>query len=83
MRNEINFLETRPPSELITIQDLMVVRTLGERLSYFEEHAYGNPSQLPDEVYRKIMDKVKATLDLNKEIRKRRVEQMAIWRLPQ
>jgi SAM-dependent methyltransferase len=81
-RNEINLLNIRPPNELITIQDSEVVTTLGERLSFLENRAFGSLSSIPDDVFQKMMGKVKASVDLGKEIRYRRVEQMAIWRVP-
>jgi len=81
-RNEINLLNSRPPTELITIQDSEVVTTLGERVSFFEKRAFGNLSSIPDDVFQRVMEKVKASVDLGKEFRYRRVEQMAIWRVP-
>lgn len=80
-RSEIEFLSSFPPSELITIQDVPVVTTLGERLSFFEKRAYGYPASIPDDVFHKVIERVKSSIDTNKEIRYRRVEQMAIWRL--
>jgi ubiquinone/menaquinone biosynthesis C-methylase UbiE len=82
-KGEIEFLSSFPPSELITIQDAWVVTTLGERISFFEKRAYGYPANVPEDVFRKVMEKVKSSIDANREIRYRRVEQMAIWRLPQ
>jgi len=81
-RNETEFLSSYPPSELVTIQDVPVVTTLGERLSFFEKRAYGYPSDIPDDVFRKLIEGVRSSIDTGKEIRYRRVEQMAIWRLP-
>jgi ubiquinone/menaquinone biosynthesis C-methylase UbiE len=81
-RKEIEFLSSNPPSELITIQDIQVVTTVGERLSFFEKRAYGYPSDIPEDVFHKVLERVKSTVDMDKEIRYRRVEQMAIWRLP-
>ena len=82
-KSEVEFLSSSPPSEMITIQDVEVVTTLGERISFFEKRADGYPSGISDEVFQKVMEKVRSTVDTNKEIRYRRVEQMAIWRLPQ
>lgn len=80
---EVEFLATFPPSESITIQDVEVVTTLGERLTYFEKRAYSYPPpSVPDDVVRKVVERVKSSVDTGKEIRYRRVEQMAIWRLP-
>jgi SAM-dependent methyltransferase len=81
-RREIEFLSSFPPGELVTIQDVPVVTTLGERLSFFEKRAYGYPAGISDEAFHKVMERVRSTIDTNKEIRYRRVEQMAIWRLP-
>jgi ubiquinone/menaquinone biosynthesis C-methylase UbiE len=81
-RSEIEFLSSFPPSELVTIQDVPVVTTLGERLSLFEKRAYGYPAGIPDEAFHKVMERVKSFIDADKEIRYRRVEQMAVWRLP-
>ncbi len=81
-RNEMNFLSSFPPSELITIQDSLVVTTLGERLSSLEKRAYGYPVSIPDDVFHKMIEKVRSSIDADKEIRRHRVEQMGIWRLP-
>ena len=81
-RNEIEFLSSFPPSELLTIQDVDVTTTLGERLSFFEKRAYGYPTGIPDDVFHKVIERVKSSIDTSKEIRYRRVEQMGIWRLP-
>jgi SAM-dependent methyltransferase len=81
-RREIEFLSSYPPSELITLQDIPVVSTLGERLSFFEKRAFGYPADIPDDVFRRLIEKVRSSIDATKEIRYRRVEQMAIWRLP-
>jgi SAM-dependent methyltransferase len=80
-RGEMDFLSSFPPSELITIQDVEVVTTVGERLSFFEKRAYGFASEVPDEAFHKMIEKVRSSIDVNKEIRYRRAEQMAIWRL--
>ena len=36
-KSEVEFLSSSPPSEMITIQDVEVVTTLGERISFFEK----------------------------------------------
>ncbi len=77
---EVEFLESYPPSELITIQDADVATTMGERLGFFEKRAYGNMDAIPDDVFKKVIERVKARVDPAQEIRYRRVEQMAIWR---
>jgi SAM-dependent methyltransferase len=81
-RREIEFLSSFPPSELVTIQDVPVITTLGECLSFFEKRAYGYPAGIPDGVLHKVIERVKSSIDINKEVRYRRVELMAIWRLP-
>jgi ubiquinone/menaquinone biosynthesis C-methylase UbiE len=81
-RNETEFLSSFPPSELLTIQDADVTTTLGERLSFFEKRAYGYPAAIPNDVFHKITERMKSSVDTSKEIRYRRVEQMGIWRLP-
>jgi ubiquinone/menaquinone biosynthesis C-methylase UbiE len=81
-RNENEFLSTFPPDELVTIQDLPIVTTVGERLSFFERRAYGYLADIPDAVFREVVERVKSSIDSSKEIRYRRVEQMAVWRLP-
>lgn len=81
-RNETEFLATHPPTELITIQDSEVVTTPREWLSLIEKRAFGNMDAIPPDVFEKIAERMKSSVDLEKEIRHRRVEQMAIWRLP-
>ncbi|MGP8124398.1 MAG: class I SAM-dependent methyltransferase [Nitrososphaerales archaeon] len=82
LRREAEFLSSFPPNELITIQDMAVVTTLGERLSFFEKRAYGFLDGIPDDIFHKVTERVRSSIDESKEIRYRRVEQMAIWRLP-
>jgi len=80
---ETEFLSRFPPTEIVVVQDLEVVTTLGDRLSYFEKRAFSYPPPtVPDDVVRKVVERVKSSVDTSKEVRYRRVEQMAIWRLP-
>jgi SAM-dependent methyltransferase len=81
-KGETEFLEWFPPSELTTVQDITVTTTLGERLSAFEKRIYGPTPGVTDEVFRKVMERIRSSADLGKEVRYRRVEQMAVWRLP-
>jgi len=81
-RNETGFLSTFPPDELVTIQDVEVVTTVGKRLAFFEKRAYGYLADIPDDVFNGVIERAKSSMDANKEIRYRRVEQMAVWRLP-
>ncbi|MGH9919548.1 MAG: class I SAM-dependent methyltransferase, partial [Nitrososphaerales archaeon] len=81
-KNEKEFLSTFPPDELVTIQDGLVVTTLGERVSHFEKAAYGVPAGMPNELFARAMEKVRSSTEADKEIRYRRVEQIAVWRLP-
>jgi SAM-dependent methyltransferase len=80
-RKEEEFVTSFHPDELLTIDDSQVVTTVGERLSFFEKRAYGYPSEMPDEVFQRIVGIVKSSLDLGREIRYRRVEQVALWRV--
>jgi len=80
-RREEEFISTSHPSELLTIDDIRGVTTVGERLSFFEKRAYGYPSDMPDEAFRRIMEVAKSSLDLGREIRYHRVEQVALWRV--
>lgn len=80
-KKEVEFLQAYPPSELVTIQDSDVVTTVGERLAMFEKRAYGSMDVTPDDVFRKVVERLKTTVDSGQEVRYRRVEQMAIWRL--
>jgi ubiquinone/menaquinone biosynthesis C-methylase UbiE len=80
-RNEEEFVSSSPPNELLTIDDSQVVTTVGERLCFFEKRAYGYPSEMPDETFRRAINVVSSSLDLGREIRYRRVEQVALWRV--
>ena len=80
-RKEEEFVSSSYPNDLLTIDDSQVVTTVGERLSFFEKRAYGYPSEMPDEVFRRILEIVKSSLDLGREIRYHRVEQVALWRV--
>jgi SAM-dependent methyltransferase len=80
-RKEEEFLSSFHPNELLTIDESLVITTAAERLSFFEKRAYGYPSDIPDEMFRRIMEIVKPSLDLEREIRYQRTEQVALWRL--
>jgi SAM-dependent methyltransferase len=80
-RKESEFLAAFPPTELITVEDELIVTTLRERLSFFERRAYGHPTEIPEEAFHRIMRAVMEAVDSDREVRFRRVEQMAIWRL--
>lgn len=79
-RKENEFLSMFPPNELVVVEDKLVVTTLRERLSFFEKRAYGF-TDMPEEVFRKVMQGVIKSVDADREVRFRRVEQMAIWRV--
>jgi SAM-dependent methyltransferase len=83
LRNDTEFLSNFPPNELTTIQDLEKVTTLGERLSLIEKRAYGHHPDISEATLHKIVEKVRSSVDTGREVRYRRIEQMAVWRLPQ
>lgn len=80
-KNETEFLVAHPPTELVTVQDSEMSTTPGEWLSLLEKRAFGDLDTIPPDVFKKIIERMKTSVDLDKEIRYRRVEQMAIWRL--
>jgi SAM-dependent methyltransferase len=80
-RKESEFLASVPPSELVTIEDRLIVTTVRERISYIEKRGYIHPSGIPEEAYHKIMKRMAESVDADREVRFRRAEQMAIWRL--
>lgn len=82
-RREAELISTIPPTELITIEDRSGVTTLGQRVSAIEKRAYGYPGEIPDDVFRRVVNKLKSTVDLEREVSYRRVELMSIWRLGQ
>ena len=80
-RKKTEFLATFPPTELITIQDELIETTIDERLSFFEKRPFRYCLEVPDEVFHKIIQEVRSSLDTKRKIQYRRVEQMAIWKL--
>jgi ubiquinone/menaquinone biosynthesis C-methylase UbiE len=80
-RKETTFLAALPPTELITIQDELIETTLDEGLSFFEKRPFRYCLEVPDEVFHKIIQEARSSLDTKKKIHYRRVEQMAIWKL--
>ena len=80
-RREEEFLASNPPHTLATVEDKQIVTTIGERLSVFEKRAYGHLNDIPEDRFREILRRVTASLDLNKEVRYRRIEQVAVWKL--
>ena len=81
-RKETEFLSAHPPNELVTVQDSEIVTTLGERLSFLEKRAFGNFDAIPTDVFIKVIERVKSSVELGKVVRYRHVEQLGIWRLP-
>jgi ubiquinone/menaquinone biosynthesis C-methylase UbiE len=80
-RKETEFLAAFPPTELITIQDELIETTVDERLSFFEKRPFRYCVEVPDEVFQKVMQELRSSLDTKMKIQYRRVEQMAIWKL--
>jgi hypothetical protein len=80
-RKESEFLAGFPPTELITIQDELIETTVGERLSFFEKRPFRHCVEVPDELFHKVIQEVRSSLDTSMKIQYRRVEQMAIWNL--
>jgi SAM-dependent methyltransferase len=78
---ESDFLASFPPDELVTIEDRTVVTTIGERISHFEKRGYIHPAGIPEDLFRKTMQRVAESVDVSKEFTYQRTEQMAIWRL--
>jgi ubiquinone/menaquinone biosynthesis C-methylase UbiE len=80
-RKESEFLAAFPPTELITIQDELIETTADERLSFFEKRPFRFWVEVPDEVFHKVIQEVRSSLDMKMKIQYMRVEQMAIWKL--
>lgn len=78
---EVEFLAKSPPDKLVTIQDVSGVTTLAERLKHMEKRAYGWSYSFPEEAFRKVIERAKSSLDPNMEVKFRRVERMAIWKV--
>jgi SAM-dependent methyltransferase len=79
-RKESDFLARFPPDEAIVLQDVWKTTTLGERLEAFQKRAYGFPAKVSDEAFQQLVERIRSTVDLGKEIRYRRVEQLGVWR---
>jgi SAM-dependent methyltransferase len=80
-RREEEFITSSRPDDLLTIGDAEVVTTVGERLSALEKRAHGYPADIPDDVFARMMAKVKSSVDPKREIRYRRIVQVALWRV--
>jgi hypothetical protein len=80
-RKESEFLAAVPPTELVTIQDELIETTIDERLSFFEKRPFRYCLEVPDEVFHRIIQQVRSSVDTKRKIQYRRAEQMAIWRL--
>jgi SAM-dependent methyltransferase len=78
---EVEFLARLPPNELLTIQDVSGVTTLEERLKHMEKRAYGWSYSFPEEAFHKVIERAKSSLDPSMEVKFRRVERMAIWKV--
>jgi ubiquinone/menaquinone biosynthesis C-methylase UbiE len=80
-RKESEFLAAFPPTEFITIQDELIETTVDERLSFFEKRPFRYCVEVPDEVFHKVIQEVRSSMDTKMKIQYKRVEQMAIWKL--
>ena len=80
-RREAEFLSAHPPDSLVTVEDRQLVTTLRERLSIFEKRAYGHLADIPEDKFAEILRRATASLDLDQEIRYRRIEQVASWKI--
>jgi len=81
-KKESEFLSSFPPTELVTVEDRLVVTTVRERVSEIERRGYIHPPDMPDETFRRILRRMAESSAGDREVRIRRVEQMAIWRTP-
>ena len=79
---ESEFVSASHPDEVITLEDVQIVTNLGERLSLLEKRAFGYDPVVSDEIFHELVERVRSRVDTSKEIRYRRVEEMAVWRLP-
>ena len=77
------FLAKFPPTERITIQEVNGRTTLRDHLLRFEKRAFSFASGLSDEDFRRVIGRAKMMIDLDKQVRYHRVEEMAIWRIAQ
>jgi len=73
------FLSKFPPTRRITIQDVNGSDTLRDYLSLVEKGGFGFASELPGEEFHRLIDRLKQTIDLDKEVRYHRVEEMLVW----
>jgi len=80
-QRETEFLTSQPPTELLTLEDREVVTTVGERLLFLEKRPYGRQGEIPEKAFREIVRRVAASSDVDRVIRYRRVEQVAIWKM--
>ena len=80
-KREAQFLATHPPDELVVLQDVPVTTTVGERLATFEKRAFSYTMDVPDELFARVVERVRAEVDPGEQLHYRRIEQMAIWRL--
>jgi ubiquinone/menaquinone biosynthesis C-methylase UbiE len=80
-QKENDFLTTYPPSSLVTLEDREIVTSTGERLSILERRAFGHLRDIPEDTFMEIIRRVRESVDTEKEIRYRRIEQAAVWRI--
>jgi ubiquinone/menaquinone biosynthesis C-methylase UbiE len=80
---ETEFIAQHPPTELVVISDTSEIVSLGERLSRIEKRGWAWSGTIPENIVHQAIEKVRETVDVNKSVTQRRVEQMCIWRKPQ
>jgi ubiquinone/menaquinone biosynthesis C-methylase UbiE len=80
---EAEFIAQHPPTELVVISDTSEIISLGERLSRIERRGWAWSGTIPENIVHQAIEKVRETVDVNKSVTERRVEQMCIWRKSQ
>jgi hypothetical protein len=50
-------------------------------MKIFEKRAYGHLRDIPEEPFKEILRRVMSSIDLDREVRYRRVEQAAVWKI--
>ena len=77
------FLAKFPPTERITIQEVDGRATLRDHMLRLEKRAFSFASDLSDEDFRRVIGRARLMIDLDKQVKYHRVEEMAIWRIAQ
>jgi ubiquinone/menaquinone biosynthesis C-methylase UbiE len=78
-QNEAEIRSKLPPAELIEVSNEVVVTKVSDIMERFLQRPPCWHSDIPTEVHQKIIQQLLSSIDKNKQITRRLIEELAIW----